>query len=49
MVRCSFPLATVVVLFASRYKAAQSESAAMLVISALALSTTVQANVRISR
>jgi hypothetical protein len=43
MVCCSFPLAAVVVLFASRYKAAQSELATMPVISALALSTTVPA------
>jgi predicted permease len=32
LVCCSFPLATVVVLFAARYKAAQSETAAMLMI-----------------
>jgi predicted permease len=41
LVCCSFPLATVVVLFAARYKAAQSESASMLLISTLALAITV--------
>jgi hypothetical protein len=43
MLCCSFPLVAVVVLFASRYQAAQSELATMPVISALALSTTVPA------
>ena len=43
LVCCSFPLATVAVLFASRYKAAQSETAAMLMISTLALAITVPA------
>ena len=38
---CSFPLATVVVHFAARYKAALSESASMLLISTLALAITV--------
>jgi malonate transporter len=41
LVCCSFPLATVVVLFAARYKAAESESASMLLISTLALAITV--------
>jgi malonate transporter and related proteins len=49
MVCCSFPLATVVVLFAARYKAAQSETAAMLMISTLALAITVPAILWISR
>jgi malonate transporter and related proteins len=49
LVCCSFPLATVVVLFAARYKAAQSETAAMLMISTLALAITVPAILWISR
>jgi malonate transporter and related proteins len=49
LVCCSFPLATVVVLFASRHKAAQSETAAMLMISTLALAITVPAIPWISR
>lgn len=40
---CSFPLATVVVLFAARYKAVESESASMLLVSTLALAITVPA------
>ena len=43
LVCCSFPLATVAVLFAARYKAAESESASMLLISTLALAVTVPA------
>jgi len=43
LVCCSFPLATVVVLFAARYKAAESETASMLLISTLALAVTVPA------
>lgn len=49
LVCCSFPLATVVVLFAARYKAAQSETASMLLISTLALAITVPALLWISR
>lgn len=49
LVCCSFPLATVVVLFAARYKAAQSEAAAMLMISTLALAITVPAILWISK
>jgi malonate transporter len=41
LVCCSFPLATVVVLFAARYKAAESEAASMLLISTLLLAVTV--------
>jgi predicted permease len=41
LVCCSFPLATVVVLFASRYKAVESEAASMLLVSTLALVITV--------
>jgi len=41
LVCCSFPLATIVVLFAARYKAAQSETSSMLLISTLALAVTV--------
>jgi malonate transporter and related proteins len=49
LVCCSFPLATVVVLFAARYKAAQSETASMLLITTLALAITVPAILWISR
>lgn len=49
LVCCSFPLATVVVLFAARYKAAQSEMASMLLITTLALAITVPAILWISR
>jgi predicted permease len=41
LVCCSFPLATVVVLFAARYKAVESEAASMLLLSTLALVITV--------
>ena len=41
LVCCSFPLATVVVLFAARYKAVESEAASMLLVSTLALLITV--------
>lgn len=41
LVCCSFPLATVVVLFAAKYKSSQSETASMLLISTLALAVTV--------
>jgi malonate transporter and related proteins len=46
---CSFPLSTVVVLFAARYKAAESESASMLLISTLLLAVTVPAILWLSR
>jgi malonate transporter len=49
LVCCSFPLATVVVLFAARYKSAESESASMLLISTLALAITVPAILWLSR
>jgi hypothetical protein len=49
LVCCSFPLATGVVLFAARYKAAQSETASMLLISTLALAITVPTMLWISR
>ena len=49
LISCSFPLATVVVLFAARYKSAQSEAASMLLISTLALSVTVPAMLWITR
>ena len=37
LVCCSFPLATVVVLFAERYKAVESEAASVLLLSTVAL------------
>jgi malonate transporter and related proteins len=49
LVCCSFPLATVIVLFAARYKSAESESASMLLISTLALAVTVPAILWLSR
>ena len=41
LVCCSFPLATAVVLFASRYRALEAESASMLLLSTLSLVVTV--------
>jgi len=41
LVCCSFPLATVSVLFAARYKAVESQAASMLLVSTLALAITV--------
>ena len=49
LVCCSFPLATVVVLFAARYKAAESESASMLLLSTLLLAFTVPAMMWVSK
>jgi malonate transporter len=49
LVCCSFPLATVVVLFAARYKSAEPETASMLLISTLALVITVPAMLWISK
>lgn len=49
LVCCSFPLATVVVLFAARYKSAQSEAASMLLISTLAMGVTVPVMLWITR
>jgi len=41
LICCSFPLATVVVLFAARYKSSESETASMLLYSTLSLAVTV--------
>src|SRR5262249_50890716 len=49
LVCCSFPLATVVVLFAARYKSSQSQSASILLFSTLALGVTVPMMLWISR
>lgn len=49
LVCCSFPLATVVVLFAARYKSSEAESASMLLFSTLALAVTVPAMLWLSR
>ena len=49
LISCSFPLATVVVLFAARYKSAQSEAASMLLVSTLALGITVPAMLWITK
>jgi len=49
LVCCSFPLATAVVLFASKYKAMQAESASTLLLSTLSLVVTVPITIAISR
>jgi malonate transporter len=49
LVCCSFPLATVVVLFAARYKSSEAESASMLLFSTLALAVIVPAMLWLSR
>lgn len=49
LVCCSFPLATVVVLFAARYRSTEAESASMLLFSTLALAVTVPAILWVSR
>lgn len=49
VVCCSFPLATVVVLFAARYHAVESEAASMLLLSTLLLSVTVPTTVWLTR
>jgi malonate transporter len=41
LICCSFPLATVVVLFAARYRSSESETASMLLFSTLSLAITV--------
>ncbi len=41
LICCSFPLATVVVLFAARYRSSESETASMLLFSTLSLAVTV--------
>jgi malonate transporter and related proteins len=41
LICCSFPLATVVVLFAARYKSSESETASMLLFSTISLAFTV--------
>jgi malonate transporter and related proteins len=46
---CSFPLATIVVLFAARYKAAEAETASMLMFSTLGLAVTVPVVVWLTR
>lgn len=49
LVCCSFPLATVAVLFAARYKAVESETASMLLVSTVALAVTVPAMLWLSK
>jgi predicted permease len=49
LVCCSFPLATIVVLFAAKYKAMESESASVLLLSTLSLVVTVSIIIAISR
>lgn len=48
LVCCSFPLATAVVLFASRYRALEAETASMLLLSTLSLVVTVPITVALS-
>ncbi len=49
LVCCSFPLATIVVLLAAKYKSMESESASALLLSTLSLVVTVPIIVVISR
>jgi predicted permease len=49
LVCCSFPSATVSVLFAARYRAVESEAASMLLVSTLALAITVPTILWLSR
>jgi malonate transporter len=49
LVCCSFPLARVVVLFAARFKAAESQSASMLPLSTILLAFTVPAMMWVSK
>ena len=49
LVCCSFPLATIVVLLAAKYKAMEGESASALLLSTLALVVTVPVIIAISR
>jgi malonate transporter and related proteins len=49
LVCCSFPLATIVVLLAAKYKAMEAESASALLLSTLSLVVTVPIIVAISR
>jgi predicted permease len=49
LVCCSFPLATAVVLFASKYKAMEAETASTLLLSTLSLVVTVPITIAISR
>jgi predicted permease len=48
LVCCSFPLATAVVLFATKYKAMEAESASMLLLSTLSLVVTVPVTLALS-
>lgn len=48
LVCCSFPLATAVVLFASRYRALEAETASMLLLSTLSLVITVPITIGLS-
>ena len=49
LVCCSFPLATIVVLSAAKYKAMEAESASTLLLSTLSLVVTVPIIIAISR
>jgi predicted permease len=49
LVCCSFPLATIVVLLAAKYKAMEAESASALLLSTLSLVVTVPIIIAISR
>src|SRR6201984_3918273 len=49
LVCCSFPLATIVVLLAAKYKAMEAESASALLLSPLSLVVTVPIIIAISR
>jgi|SRR5712664_61234 len=49
LVCCSFPLATVVVLFAAKYRAMEADSALALLLSTMLLTVTVPTTIAISR
>jgi predicted permease len=49
LVCCSFPLATIVVLLAAKYKVMETESASALLLSTLSLVLTVPVTLAISR
>jgi predicted permease len=49
LVCCSFPMATTVVLFAAKYKAMESESASILLLSTISLLVTVPLTIAIGK
>lgn len=49
IVCCSFPMATIVVLFAAKYKTLESEAAAILLLSTISLLLTVPVTIAIGQ